>query len=47
MKPVEASKKKNEEKVYANLYGSLIYLKPENQNVTLVTKVVFQNLKDK
>ena len=29
MKPVEASKKENEEKVFANLYGDLIYLKPE------------------
>ena len=27
MKPVEASKKKNEEKVFANLYGDLFYLK--------------------
>ena len=27
MKPVEASKKENEEKVFANLYGDLIYLK--------------------
>ena len=26
MKPVEASKKENEEKVFANLYGDLIYL---------------------
>ena len=28
MKPVEASKKKNESKVWSNLYGELIYLKP-------------------
>ena len=31
MKPVEASKKKNEGNVFANLYGDLIYLKPKNQ----------------
>ena len=31
MKPVEASKKKNEKKVFANLYGNLIYYKPEKQ----------------
>ena len=28
MTPVEASKKKNEKKVWSNLYGDLIYLKP-------------------
>ena len=28
MTPVEASKKKNESKVWSNLYGDLIYLKP-------------------
>ena len=28
MSPVEASKKKNESKVWSNLYGDLIYLKP-------------------
>ena len=30
MSPVEASKKKNESKVWSNLYGDLIYLKPRN-----------------
>ena len=28
MTPAEASKKKNESKVWSNLYGDLIYLKP-------------------
>ena len=28
MTPVEASKKKNESKVWSNFYGDLIYLKP-------------------
>ena len=28
MTPAEASKKKNESKVWSNLYGYLIYLKP-------------------
>ena len=31
MKPIEVSKKKNKEKVFANLYGNLIYYKPEKQ----------------
>ena len=45
MKPVEASKKKNKEKVYANLYGDLIYLKSKTQNLPSVTKFVYQNTK--
>ena len=32
MTPVEASKKKNEKKVWSNLYGDLIYLKPGCEN---------------
>ena len=39
MKPIEASKKKNEEKVFANLYGDLIYLKPEKQKFAIGNKV--------
>ena len=39
MKPVEASKKENEEKVFANLYGDLIYLKPEKQKFEIGDKV--------
>ena len=31
MKPAEASKKKNEEKVWSNLYGELIYLKSKKK----------------
>ena len=38
MTPIEASKKENEKKVFANLYGDLIYLKPKNQSFQLVIK---------
>ena len=43
MEPVEASKKINEEKVIANLYGDLICLKPQKQSLQLMKKFVFQN----
>ena len=33
MTPIEASKKENENKVFANLYGDLIYLKPKKTKV--------------
>ena len=39
MKPVEASKKKNEENVFANLYGDLIYLKPKKTKFVIGDKV--------
>ena len=39
MKPVEASKKENEENVFANLYGDLIYLKPKKQKFAIGDKV--------
>ena len=46
MKPVEASKKENEENVFANLYGDLIYYKPETKSLLSVTKFVYQNTRD-
>ena len=46
MTPNEASKKENEEKVFVNLYGDLIYWKPKNQSVQLVIKFVYQNIRD-
>ena len=40
MKPsVEASKKKNEEKVFANLYSDLICLKPKKPKFAIGDKV--------
>ena len=39
MTPTEASKKENENKVFANLYGDLIYLKPKNQKFFIGDKV--------
>ncbi|CAH3164794.1 unnamed protein product [Porites evermanni] len=39
MKPVEASKTKNENKVFTNLYGDLIYEKPEKQKFAIGDKV--------
>ena len=39
MKPVEASKKKNESKVWSNLYGELIYLKPGKPKFEIGDKV--------
>ena len=39
MTPTEASKKENENKVFANLYGDLIYLKPKNRKFTIGDKV--------
>ena len=46
MTPNEASKKENEEKVFVNLYGNLIYWKPKNQSLQLVIKFVYQNIRD-
>ena len=39
MKAVEASKKVPEEKVFANLYGDLIYLKSKKPKFTIGDKV--------
>ena len=39
MTPTEASKKENEEQVFANLYGDLIYLKPQNPKFSIGDKV--------
>ena len=39
MTPIEASKKENEEKVFANLYGDLIYLKPKKPKFSIGDKV--------
>ena len=39
MTPTEASKKENENKVFANLYGDLIYLKPKNSKFSIGDKV--------
>ena len=39
MTPTEASKKENENKVFANLYGDLIYLKPKNPKFLIGDKV--------
>ena len=39
MTPVEASKKKNENKVWTNLYGDLIYLKPGKPKFAVGDKV--------
>ena len=37
--PIEASKKENENKVFANLYGDLIYLKPKKTKFSIGGKV--------
>ena len=43
MTPIEASKKENEKKVFANLYGDLIYLKPKKPKFSIGDKVrIFQ-----
>ena len=39
MTPIEASKKENEKKVFANLYGDLIYLKPKKPKFSIGDKV--------
>ena len=39
MTPKEASKKENEKKVFANLYGDLIYLKPKKPKFSIGDKV--------
>ena len=39
MSPVEASKEKNESKVWSNLYGDLIYLKPGKPAFAIGDKV--------
>ena len=39
MTPIEASKKENEKKVFANLYGDLIYLKPKKTKFSIGDKV--------
>ena len=39
MTPVEGSKKKNESKVWSNLYGDLIYTKPGKPEFSISDKV--------
>ena len=39
MTPIEASKKENEEKVFVNLYGDLIYWKPKKPKFSIGDKV--------
>ena len=46
MTPTEASKKENEKKVFANLYGDLIYLKPKKPSFQSVIKSGYQNTRD-
>ena len=47
MTPVEASKKANEKKVWSNLYGDLIYLKPGKPKFTIGDKVRISKYKRK
>ena len=47
MTPVEASKKKNESKVWSNLYGDLIYLKPGKPKFAIGDKVRISKYKRK
>ena len=47
MTPVEASKKKNENKVWTNLYGDLIYLKPGKPKFSIGDKVRISKYKRK
>ena len=47
MKPVEASKKTNKEKVNANLYGDLIYLKTKKPKFSVDDKVRISKYKKK
>ena len=47
MTPVEASKKKNESKVWSYLYGDSIYLKPGKPNFTIGDKVRISKYKRK
>ena len=47
MTPVEASKKKNESKVWSNLYGDLIYLKPGKPKFSIGDKVRISKYKRK
>ena len=46
MTPNEASKKENEENVFVNLYGDLIYWKPKKPNFQSVIKFVYQSIRD-
>ena len=47
MTPIEASKKKNESKVWSNLYGDLIYLKPGKPKFAVGDKVRISKYKRK
>ena len=47
MTATEASKKKNEKKVFINLYGDLVYLKPEKPNFSVGDKVRISKYKRK
>ena len=47
MTPIEASKKKNESKVWSNLYGDSIYLKPSNSTFVIGDHVRISKCKSK
>ena len=47
MTPVEASKKKNESKVWSNLYGDSIYLKPGKSKFAIGDRVRISKYKRK
>ena len=47
MTPTEASKKENEKKVFINLYGDLVYLKPEKPKFSVGDKVRISKKKRK
>ena len=47
MTPVEASKKKNESKVWSNLYGDSIYLKPDKSKFAIGDHVRISKYKRK
>ena len=46
MTPKEASKKENEEKVFTNLYGDLIYLKPKKPKFSIGDKVRYIKIQE-
>ena len=47
MSPVEASKKKNENKVWSNLYGDSIYMKPSKSKFSIGDRVRISKYKKK
>ena len=46
MSPTEASKKKNEKQVFANLYKDEIYLKPKKPKFSIGDKLDYPNIRD-